>query len=217
SNENDKNKYYGSSSNEESTEESRNINDSEDEELAKEKKASKKKNLIRIKNLKTCILNLGGRHTYEILYDNMPGVFPSSTRIQESWRNIIHHVFQLFDIMKENNYPKKVLVSDATEIILKENTPSTVQFHPRGSLPVRETGLPDAAGSVVYSAIDIIQYFKLYPAAPVQFVIMAQPIGDSAPPVRIGTFASNNKMIMITSINLPAFANDCRTSKHLAP
>jgi hypothetical protein len=32
---------------------------------------------------------------------------------------------KLLDIMKENNYPKKVLVSDATEIILKR------EYHPR--------------------------------------------------------------------------------------
>lgn len=46
----------------------------------------------------------------------------------------------------------------------------------------------------VYLEIDIIQYFKLYSAASVKFVIMTQLLADSAPPVRIGSFASNNKI-----------------------
>jgi hypothetical protein len=41
---NDKNEYCSSSTNEESTDESRNINDSGDEELTKEKESGKKKN-----------------------------------------------------------------------------------------------------------------------------------------------------------------------------
>ncbi|KZS08296.1 Uncharacterized protein APZ42_027773 [Daphnia magna] len=51
---NDKNKNYGSSSNDESTEESRKINDSGDEELAKEKEASKKKNCDKNKKFANC-------------------------------------------------------------------------------------------------------------------------------------------------------------------
>ncbi|KAK4009282.1 hypothetical protein OUZ56_018398 [Daphnia magna] len=144
---------------------------------------------------------VGGPQTYEILYDNMPGVFPSPTVIRGKLEKYNPscvpgsiYLDTLLDIIKENNYPKKVLISeDATAIIPKR------EFHLRynsilgGSLPLGESGLPDPDGDVVNSAMDIIQNFKLYPAATVQFVIMAQPLADSAPPIRTGIFASDNK------------------------
>lgn len=183
---------------------------------------------------------VGGPQTYEILYDNMPGVFPSPTVIRgklEKYNpscvpgkrvqavitfnlpfqiNSLRMYFSgsiyldtLLDIIKENNYPKKVLISeDATAIIPKR------EFHLRynsilgGSLPLGESGLPDPDGGVVNSAMDIIQNLKLYPAATVKFVIMAQPLADSAPPIRIGTFASDNKMTSLDVKRRHAFINE---------
>ncbi|KZS05272.1 Uncharacterized protein APZ42_031620 [Daphnia magna] len=127
-------------------------------ETSKEKKGRRYNDSVLL-DFSLSIWNLGGRHTYEILYDNMPGVFPSPTRIQGKLSKYnpscvpgVIYLETLLDIIKENNYPKKVLVSeDATAIIPKR------EYHSR------------------YNAI-------------------LGPLADSAPPVRIGTFASNNKM-----------------------
>ena len=48
-----------------------------------------------------------------------------------------------------------------------------------------------------------------YPPATVEFVIMAQPLADSAPPIRIGTFASNNKMTSLDVKRRHTFINKC--------
>lgn len=89
----------------------------------------------------------------------------------------------------------KVSISeDATSIIPKR------EFHLRynailcGSLALGKTGLPDPKSGVVNSVSNITNYFKLYNPAKVIFVIMAQSMADFATPLRIGTFASDNKM-----------------------
>ncbi|KAK4021700.1 hypothetical protein OUZ56_003610 [Daphnia magna] len=95
-------------------------------ETSKEKKGRRYNDSVLL-DFSLSIWNLGGRHTYEILYDNMPGVFPSPTRIQGKLSKYnpscvpgVIYLETLLDIIKENNYPKKVLVSeDATAIIPK--------------------------------------------------------------------------------------------------
>ncbi|XP_032794765.2 uncharacterized protein LOC116931301 [Daphnia magna] len=105
------------------------------------------------------------------------------------------HLDVLLEVIRTNRYPMKVSISeDATSIIPKR------EFHLRynailgGSLPLGKTGLPDPKGGVVNSVSDMTNYFKHYNPAKVIFVIMAQPMADFAPPVRICTFASDNKM-----------------------
>jgi len=89
----------------------------------------------------------------------------------------------------------KVLISeDATVIIPKREFHSRYNAILGGSLPLDSTGLPDPEAGLVNSTMDIVNYFERIPAAKVEFVIMAQPVADFAPPVRIGTFASDNKM-----------------------
>jgi hypothetical protein len=105
------------------------------------------------------------------------------------------HLDVLLELIRTNQYPMKVWISeDATSIIPKR------EFHLRynailgGSLPLRKTGLPDPKSGVVNSVSNITNYFKLYNPAKVFFAIMAQSMADFSPPVRIGTFASDNKM-----------------------
>jgi len=104
----------------------------------------------------------------------------------------------------------KVLISeDATAIIGRR------EFHLRynsilgGSLPLTGTGLPDPERCVVNCAVDIVNFYKLYPAASVVFVIMAQPMSDFAAPVRIGSFASDNKMTSSDVKRRHAYIDEC--------
>jgi hypothetical protein len=99
---------------------------------------------------------------------------------------------------------------DATAIISKR------EFHLRynrilgGSLPLRYNGLPDRKYcGVVNSVEDIVQYFKHFKAAIVMFVIMAQPMADDAPAIRIGTFASDNKMTSLDVKNRHTYVKKC--------
>ncbi|EFX81254.1 hypothetical protein DAPPUDRAFT_102673 [Daphnia pulex] len=97
------------------------------------------------------IWNLGGRYTYKILYDNMPVVFPSPTRIKINLEKYnpscvpgVIFLETLLDIIKENNYPNKVLISEDEIAII-----SKTEYHPwynsilGESLLLRDTVLPD--------------------------------------------------------------------------
>ena len=116
----------------------------------------------------------------------------------------------LLQLIKTNNYPMKCAVSvDATACIQKR------EYHPRynsilgGILPLEKTGLPDPKGGVVNSVADVMQYFKQNPPAKVVFVIMAQPLADFSPPVRIGTFASDNRMTTADVKNRNDYIKEC--------
>jgi len=72
----------------------------------------------------------------------------------------------LLDVLKENNYPMKVLVSeDATAIIPKREFHSRYNSILGGSLPLDSTGLPDPESGLVNSTIEFVNYFEKHSAA----------------------------------------------------
>lgn len=83
------------------------------------------------------------------------------------------------------------------------------------SCPLNETGMPDLSVGIANSAKDIVNVFKRYPAAKVVFVVMAQPLADFAPPIRICTFSSDNKMTALDVKRRHTFIEDCLKSKGL--
>ncbi|KAK4021300.1 hypothetical protein OUZ56_003219 [Daphnia magna] len=136
-------------------------------------------------------------HTYEILHDNLPGIFASPTVVQGKLAQYNSTCMPgticldpLLEIIKTNKLPMKCTVSvDATACIQKR------EYHPRynsilgGSLPHEKTGLFDPKGGVINSVSDIVKYFKQNEPAKIIFVIMAQPLAYFSTPFRIGTLA----------------------------
>ena len=116
----------------------------------------------------------------------------------------------MVEYIEKNNLPRKAFISeDATAIIPKR------EFHSRYnkvlgfSSPLGENGLPDPSVGIVNSARDIVHIFEKYSAAKVVFVVMAQPLADFAPPIRICTFASDNKMTAADVKRRHDFINKC--------
>jgi hypothetical protein len=98
------------------------------------------------------------------------------------------------DFLVSNNLPLKAFISeDATavvgrrEYVIKLN--SVIGF----SLPLGASGLPDGSMSVVKSAVDIVKMFQNYPRATVCMIVMAQPLADGMPPMRLCSFGSDNR------------------------
>ena len=78
-----------------------------------------------------------------------------------------------------------------------------------GNFPLEKKGLPDPKGGVVNSVGDVMRYFKNNQPAKVIFVIMAQPLADFSSPVRIGTFASDNRITAADGKNRNEFIKEC--------
>ena len=82
---------------------------------------------------------------------------------------------------------------DATAIVSRR------QFDPKTnsvtgcSLPLQKRGLPEAKDAVVDNAIDIIKMFENHEKATVIMVVMAQPLADGFPPIRIASFGTDNR------------------------
>ena len=95
----------------------------------------------------------------------------------------------LKDFLVSNNLPLKAFLSeDATAVVgrrkyvLKLN--SVIGFN----LPLGASGLPDGSMSVVKSAVDIVKMFQNYPRTTVCIIVMAQPLADGMPPMRLCSF-----------------------------
>jgi hypothetical protein len=83
---------------------------------------------------------------------------------------------------------------DATAIIEKREFNLIGNSVLGGSLQLGDNSLPDCkSGGAANSVKYIVQYFKLYKAAKVMFVIMAQLMPDFSAVTEIGSFASDNK------------------------
>ena len=81
---------------------------------------------------------------------------------------------------------------DATAIVSRR------QFDPKTntvtgcSLPLQKRGLPEAKDAVVDNAIDIIKMFENHEKATVIMVVMAQPLADGFPAIRIAFLGTDN-------------------------
>ncbi|KAK4009198.1 hypothetical protein OUZ56_018307 [Daphnia magna] len=116
----------------------------------------------------------------------------------------------LLEIIKANKLPMKCTVSvDATACIQKREYHTRYNSILGGSLRLEKTGLPDPKGFVINSVSDKLKYFKQNEPAKVIFVIMAQPLADFSTPVRIVTFASNNRMTALDVKNRHDYIKEC--------
>ena len=93
-----------------------------------------------------------------------------------------------------NKLPLIVSLSeDATAVVGKREYHTKSNSVIGNSLPLQKSGLPNAEDSVVNSAVDIIKLTEKYPRATVAIVVMAQPLADGFPPLRICSFGSDNR------------------------
>ena len=92
----------------------------------------------------------------------------------------------LLDYLNLNNLPKIVSLSeDATAIVGKREYNSTSNSKYGFSLPLQSNGLPNWKDSVIDNTLDAVRMFSTYKRATVIIVIMAQPLGDGIPPMRM--------------------------------
>lgn len=97
------------------------------------------------------------------------------------------------EYLSSHGLPFVVAVSeDATAVIGKREYSAKRNSVVGNSLPLGKRGLPNAEDAIVTSAVDIIKLMER-PRASVVFVVMAQPIADGFPPMRICTFGSDNR------------------------
>ena len=143
---------------------------------------------------------LGGRRFYEILHANIPCTFPSPRRIEEKLANLEVdlaegelNVVYLKNFLVLNNLPLLVSIAeDATAVIQKREYHSKTNSIVGLGLPLASNGLPDRLVATANSADDIYQAMEKYDRASVIFVVMAQPLADGYPAIRICSFGSNN-------------------------
>ena len=144
---------------------------------------------------------LAGRRWYEVLNANFQGIFPCTRTIQSKLdafesTSVEGHVNakRLKDYLIQNDLPMVVSLSeDATGVIQQAQYSSKLNCLLGFSLPLGESGLPDAALSVVKTAADIVNIFNSLEKASVAMVVMAQPMSLYSPPIRLCCFGSNNK------------------------
>lgn len=99
----------------------------------------------------------------------------------------------LREYLASENLPFVVAISeDATSVKGNRKYSAKRNSIIGNSLPLGTTDLPNAEDAVVNSAMDIIKMISQ--RATVVFVVMAQPLVDSFPPMRICTFGSDNKL-----------------------
>lgn len=144
---------------------------------------------------------LGGRQLYEILKANFHGVFPSPSAIERKLNEYhvdvpegVINVTALKEYLTSNGLPPFVCISeDGTAVKGRREYNSKTNRILGFSLPLQSNGLPDYRDSIVETAEDIVHHFDSFERATVAMIIMAQPIVDGFPPLRLCAFSSNNK------------------------
>ncbi len=92
-----------------------------------------------------------------------------------------------------HNLPMMVSLSeDATAAVGKRQYNSTTNSIYGLSPPLQPNDLPNWKDSVINSALDAVLMFSTYKMATVLIVVVAQPMGDGIPPIRICLFGSDN-------------------------
>ena len=144
---------------------------------------------------------IGGRRYYEIFMSNFHGIFPHIRTIDKKLETfqepIIEgkvYVQELKSYLLLNNCPLEVSLSaDATSLIPKVEYNVKLNSMIGFSRPVKENGLPGAEESICDGVARIINAFDKLDKATNVLIIMAQPMSDAVPPMRICSFGTNNK------------------------
>lgn len=84
------------------------------------------------------------------------------------------------------------LSEDVTAIVGKREYNSTINSIFGFSLPLKSNGLPNWEDSVRKNSLDAVRMFSTYKRATVIIFIMAEPLGEGIPPMRICSFGSDN-------------------------
>ena len=117
---------------------------------------------------------------------------PSVSNIEAE--NAQVYVQELKSYLLLNNCPLEVSLSaDATSLIPKVEYNVKLNSMIGFSLPVKENGLPGAEESICDGVARIINAFDKLDKATNVLIIMAQPMSDAVPPMRICSFGTNNK------------------------
>ena len=145
---------------------------------------------------------LGGRLFYEILQANLgKGVFPSvrciETKLAEFDVSVPKgqiNVKMLKEILTLHKLPMIVALSeDATAVTGRREYCKKTNSTIGSSGPLTVSCLPDSSAFVVNNAESIVSHMKNYERASVAMVVMAQPIAEKIPAIRLCAFGSNNK------------------------
>ncbi len=143
----------------------------------------------------------GGRHFYEILYENFKSAFPSPRSIESKLdkfevpiREGELNLTKLKKYLIEENLPLIVSIAeDGTGVVGRREYCAKWNSIVGCSLPLQHNGLPDPQSSVVKNVNDIQNMFENYNRASVVIVVMVQPLSIGAPAMRLCSFGSDNK------------------------
>lgn len=146
------------------------------------------------------IFILGRRNVYKILQKNLPASFSSATtigrciqKVNEPVREGQFYFYQLKIYLLERRIPMSVWVSeDATRINGRIQYDSRLDEIVGFVLLLNDKGLPTCGSFKATSAATIKKYFEDSTVANYAYVIMAQPLHDSAAGFCLAIFGSDN-------------------------
>ncbi|EFX70567.1 hypothetical protein DAPPUDRAFT_328025 [Daphnia pulex] len=144
---------------------------------------------------------MAGKNSYEVLCANFHGAVPGLrtvksklSRYDRSVPEGVVNVKYLKDFLIQNNLPLIVSISeDCTAIVSQRNYDSASNSVMGVSLPMEANGLRNHRRAVVTDIKSIVDVFEEFPRATLVLVVMAQPLVDSIPPIRILSFCTDNK------------------------
>ena len=141
---------------------------------------------------------MAGKHSYEVLYRNLPGAVPCLSTIKSKLAQFdgsvpegLLNVKYLKEFLVNNNLPLIVALSeDCTAIVSKREYDSASNSIMGVSLPMEPNGLRNYRHAVVTDAKSIVDVFEKYPRATLVLVVMTQPLAEGMPPIRILSFCT---------------------------
>lgn len=153
-----------------------------------------------VKKFSIYLFYIGGRLLYETIYENMKGVLPSistlNNYVAKSGGKIEEGVFDydgLCTFLEERNLPKVVWISeDGTRVTGKIEYDSKSNKLVGFTLPLVD-GLPQTDTFLATSAKAIQNCFLTSCKSNYAYTVMAQPLSNSAPPYCLVVFGTDNR------------------------
>ncbi|KAK4012282.1 hypothetical protein OUZ56_021383 [Daphnia magna] len=141
------------------------------------------------------------KHSYEVFYTNMAGAIPCLSTVKSKLYQYdgsvpegVINVKYLKDFLIQNNLPFIVSLSEDCSAIVAKREYDTASNSVMGvSLPMEANGLRNQKLAVVTDVKSIVDVFERFPRATLMLVVMAQPLVDGIPPIRILSFCTDNK------------------------
>ncbi|KAK4045387.1 hypothetical protein OUZ56_032994 [Daphnia magna] len=141
------------------------------------------------------------KHSYEVFYTNMAGAIPCLSTVKSKLYQYdgsvpegVINVKYLKDFLIQNNLPFIVSLSEDCSAIVAKREYDTASNSVMGvSLPMEANGLRNQKLAVVTDVKSIVDVFERFPRATLMLVVMAQPLVDGIPPIRILYFCTDNK------------------------